>query len=138
MNENGQIMTVTQTIREAELLLPGEPAPEGEEDPRWQAIIEVAEYIPTEPQAVWRFIEKWGAHPQEDLRMAVACCLLEHLLEQHFAEFFPRTRKLALSNPLFADTFVRCWKFGQSEWAGNAREFNGLKQQLETLDRGRR
>jgi hypothetical protein len=39
-----QSMTVRQAILEAEAILPGRAAPEGESDPRWQAIIAVSEF----------------------------------------------------------------------------------------------
>ena len=87
-------MDVREAIRNAERLLPGEPVDEGQ-DPRWQAIITVGEYIETEPEALWSFIRRWGSHPQEDLRDAVAACLLEHLLEYHFALYFPQVEKCA-------------------------------------------
>ena len=44
--------SVQQAIRDAEKLLPGVPAPDGEPDPRWQAIIKVGEYIETEPHVI--------------------------------------------------------------------------------------
>jgi hypothetical protein len=67
-------MGVAEAIREAEALLPGIPTDEGQ-DPRWQAIIEVSEYIWSGPEAaveaVWGFTLRWGVYPQEDLRTAV-------------------------------------------------------------------
>jgi hypothetical protein len=123
-------MSVQDAIRVAEALLPGEPAPEGEKDPRWQAIIAVADFVPTEPEAVWEFVRAWGSHPQEDLRDAIACCLLEHLLEYHCATIFPLVEKLALKDPLFGDMFLRCWKFGQSDEPANAERFDALRQRL--------
>jgi len=119
-------MSVTQIIREAEKLLPGKPSADGDDDPRWLAMIEVASHIEVQPEPVWEFIVKWGVHPQRDLRAAVACCLLEHLLEHHFAAYFPRVRKLVLKEPLFAETFTWCWKFGQSEEPENAEQFDKL------------
>lgn len=77
-------MTVDQAIRDAELVLPGEPVAEGT-DPRWQAIIAVGGFIDTAPEPVWSFIRRWGRSPDADLRDAVATCLLEHLLE-HLAK----------------------------------------------------
>jgi len=71
-------MTVEETIAAAESVLPGEAPPEGEIDPRWQAIVAVGEFIEEEPEAVWSFIVRWGASPDEDLRAAIATCLLEH------------------------------------------------------------
>jgi hypothetical protein len=123
------IMSVHQAIREAEALLPGEPVSDGE-DPRWQAIIEVGEYVGSEPEALWDFIRRWGGHPQEDLRDTVATCLLEHLLECHFAAYFPRVEALALAEPLFGDTFLRCWQFGQSLEPDNVERFEALKSRL--------
>jgi len=121
---------VRAAIKRAEAILPGEPAPEGECDPRWQAIIAIGDYIPTEPEAVWGFIRAWGGHSQEDLRTAVATCLLEHLLGEAFAPTFPRVERLALNDPLFADTFLRCWKLGQADEPSNAARFDALCERL--------
>jgi hypothetical protein len=120
---------VHEVIRNANALLPGEPADEGP-DPRWQAIIAVGEYIESDPEAVWSFIRRWGGHPQEDLRAAVATCLLEHLLEYHFAAYFPQVERAALADALFADTLLRCSQFGQAEEPDNARRFAALRQRL--------
>jgi hypothetical protein len=122
---------VLEAIRRANALLPGEPADEGQ-DPRWQAIIAVGKYIDSDPEAVWSFIRRWGGHSQEDLRAAVATCLLEHLLEHHFAAFFPRVEQTALADSLFGDTFRRCWRFGQAEAPGNAERFEALRERVRT------
>lgn len=124
-------MSVHDVIRQAEGLLPGEPAAEDQTDPRWQAIISVEEYIETEPDAVWEFIRVWGDHPQEDLRLAVATCLLEHLLEYHFAAYFPKVEQLSASSPFFAETFLTCWKFGQTNEPENLVRFDRLVERLE-------
>jgi hypothetical protein len=99
-------------------------------DCRWQALIVVGEFIETQPEKVWQVVRKYGASPDEDMRDAVACVLLEHLLEHHFKAYFPRVEELALANPLFGDTFERCWKFGQSERPANAKRFDALKRRL--------
>src|SRR3954451_1613593 len=112
-------MDVLRAIHEADALLPGEPVAAGI-DPRWQAIIVVGEYIESDPEPVWQFVLRWGAHPQEDLRSAIATCLLEHLLEYHFVAYFPQVERGALEDPMFGDTFQRCWQFGQAEEAGHA------------------
>jgi hypothetical protein len=126
-------MGVAEAIREAEALLPGIPTDEGQ-DPRWQAIIEVGEYIWSGPaealEAVWDFTRRWGAHPQEDLRTAIATCLLEHLLERHFTAFFPRVEESALTDPLFGDTFERCWQLGQALEPGNTERYTALSELL--------
>ena len=41
---------------------------------RWQAIIDVGEYIESGPELIWEFVAHWGTHPQDDLRMAIATC----------------------------------------------------------------
>jgi len=115
-------------------LLPGIAVPEGAEDPRWQAIIEVAGFIDSDPHAVLEFVERWGVHPDLDLRQAVATCALEHLLESHFNTCFPSVERLARSNPLFAETLAMCWRFGDVEVPENAAK---LEQLLKELHRAR-
>ena len=124
-------MGVAEAIRLAEALLPGVPADEGKDD-RWQGIIAVGEFVASEPEAVWGFIRRWGGHPQEDVRAAVAACLLEHLLEHHFGAFFPRVEELAVADRLFGDTFCRCWPFGQAQEPGNAERFLALRERLRS------
>jgi hypothetical protein len=48
-------MTVFDAIAEAESLLHAKPVRKGE-DPRWQAIIKVGEFIKSEPEVIWAFI----------------------------------------------------------------------------------
>ncbi len=120
------MVSLSEAIEKANSLLPGTPGPDGE-DPRWQAILEVGHYIESNPEGVWQFVRRWGGHPQEDLRDAVACCLLEHLLEHHFSLIFPRVAQAAKRDVLFADTFRRCWKVGQSLSPGYSEEFDRLK-----------
>ena len=106
-------MTVHEAIASAEALLPGIAAPEGQVDPRWQAIISVGEFVETEPEAVWSFIARWGASRDSDLRMAVATCLLEHLLESHFDDFIDRVEDASAHSQDFGETVASCWTFGQ-------------------------
>jgi hypothetical protein len=105
------IMTVVQAIRKAERVLPGRKAPEGELDSRWQAIIDVAEHIGQHPDQVWRFARKWGSHANPDLRMAVATCLLEHLLEHHFERLLPLVSEACRQSKRLADAFSSCSEF---------------------------
>jgi hypothetical protein len=120
-------MDVWDAIASAERILPGEAAPEDTRDPRWQAIIAVGNFIQEEPDAIWSFILRWGISADEDLRDAVATCLLEHLLEYHFSRFFSQVEEAVRSNPMLADTFSRCWKFGQAKEEDNAKRFDGLQ-----------
>jgi hypothetical protein len=121
---------VKQAITKAEGLLPGTPSPEGEKDPRWQALIKVGEYIPDHPLEVWHFIEKWGKSRSADVRMAIATCLLEHLLEYHFSEYFPLVKIKCQQSKLFADTFTSCGEFGQTNEKKNSKAFLGLMNEI--------
>jgi hypothetical protein len=118
-------MSVQDAIHTADALLSGN-AQENDND-RWQAIIAVGKYIESEPEPIWEFVRRWGNHPLEDLRVVIATVLLEHLLEFHFELIFPRIEGVAQDDPLFADMFCRCWKFGQSEQPANAQRFDALQ-----------
>jgi len=124
-------MSLEDKIRYANALLPGEPAPDNENDPRWEAMLEIAYHLEGEPEPIWRFIKKWGVHEQDDLRSGIACCLLEHLLEYHFEEYFPRVTELAKENSLFSKTVFFCRKFGKSKLPENAAKLDGLLESLQ-------
>jgi hypothetical protein len=126
-------VSVAHAIRKAERILPGKEAPEDELDPRWQAIIDVAEHIHQHPDEVWRFTRKWGAHANADLRMAVATCLLEHLLEHHFDRLFPLVSEACRQSRRFADTFGMCWELGQSCRRRNRIRFRALRGEVRGL-----
>ena len=119
-------MTVREAIAAAEKILPGHAAPDGVEDPRWQAVIQIGHFVAEEPEAVWPFVLRWGSHEDEDLRAAIATCLLEHLLEYHFDLIFPRVEAAAKSNACFAETTAQCWKFGEAKHPEQAQRFDRL------------
>jgi hypothetical protein len=119
-------MTVQEALATADQLLPGIPAAKGAIDPRWQAIIEVGRFAEQEPEAIWPFVLNWGSHEDEDVRMAIATCLLEHLLEYHFDLLFPRVETAARSNVCFANTTSQCWKFGEAKEPANSARFDRL------------
>lgn len=123
-------MTVTQAIRKAERILPGKEARGDELDPRWQAIIAVGEHIEQHPDEVWGFTRKWGAHANEDLRAAVATCLLEHLLGCHFERIFPLVVEACQKSRRFAWTLSMCWEFGQTCERRNGRRFRALRNEI--------
>jgi len=108
------MVTVQETLAVAEQLFPGRPAPDGTEDARWQAIIQVAMFAEREPEVIWPFVLKWGSHEEEDVRAAIATCLLEDLLQYHFDVLFPLVASAAKSNEFFAKTTAMCWKFGEA------------------------
>lgn len=125
-----------EVISRAESILIHPPARPGSIDPRWLALIEVGDLIEDHPDEVWPFVLRWGSHPDDDIRAAVAACLLEHLLEHHFEAYFPLVQN-AVMDPLFADTFSLCWKFGQAEIPENAERFDRLIRET-ALRRGLR
>jgi hypothetical protein len=127
-------MSAAQAIAEAERVLALPSIRDGEVDQRWQALLEVAEYVASDPETVWPFVRRWGAAEDDDIRAAVATCLLEHLLEHHFDRIFPLVEE-AVRAPLFADTFSLCWKYGQSELPDNAARFDALRAVLATSRR---
>ena len=124
--------TVSEVIAEAENTLRSMhgPAAEGQEDPRWQAVIAVARFIESHPLEVWNFACRWGCSCDEDLRSAIATCALEHLLEHHFELIFPRVRALANESPLFAATVRLCWSFDGDMPRANAAKLRALQESL--------
>lgn len=83
---------------------------------RWQALIAVAEWIPSAPEVVWEVVLEHGESPDDDMRTGVATVLLEHLLEHHFDDYFPRVReRIEAGAPRLADTLGMCWAFGDAK-----------------------
>lgn len=115
-------------------MLPGEVAPEGESDPRWQAIIVVGEFVTTAPEMLWPFTLRWGSHPDDDLRMAIATCVLEHLLEHHFDALIDRVETAATESPEFAYTVLACWTFRWSDESPRAARFRRLQATLRDAE----
>jgi len=119
-------VSVQDVIERANAILPGRAAPEGQRDWRWQCIIDLGEYVESNPEELWTFVKKWGSHPDEDLRAAIATCLLEHLLEHHFDFIFPRVEQQVSVDKRFGETFGMCAKCGQAELPDNALRFDAL------------
>jgi hypothetical protein len=127
------VTDVWDAIARAERILPGQAAAEGQDDPRWQAIIAIADFLREQPDAIWPFILRWGSNTDEDLRSAVATCLLEHLLEYHFNLFFSQVEEAVRSNVLLADTFLKCWKLGQAKEEDNSKLFDRLQAECRKV-----
>jgi hypothetical protein len=123
-------VTVGEAIAEAQQLLPGQAALDGSEDPRWQAITKISDFIPQEPEVIWPFVLEWGSHENDDVRAAIATVLLEHLLEYHFDLLFPRIEIAARSNVWFGKTTGLCWKFGQAKEPARAARFDRLLSEI--------
>ncbi|HEX8323068.1 MAG TPA: hypothetical protein VF595_04065 [Tepidisphaeraceae bacterium] len=128
---------VRRAIVRAESKLPGKLTTDGKNNPRWKAIFDIGTFVETEPEAVWEFVLRWGKNAHVDVRVAVGCCVLEHLLEYHFDLIFPRVRRAALESPRFAHTFNTCWIFGQTALPKNLVRFERLKRQLNNRERKR-
>ena len=105
-------MSVESVIAEANAILPGTPSRHGEADPRWEVIIEVSEFIESNPNEVWAFAKRWASHEQRDLQAAIATCLIEHLLEFDFATFFPLAAVEAKASRSFAQALSLVWVSG--------------------------
>ena len=122
-------MGVREVIKEADALLEHRPW-QRKPDERWPAIVAVGRYVQSNPESVWQFARKWCVSEDKDVRNALATIILEHLLEYHFDAYFDRVEALASENDVFADTFVRCWKFGQAEKPHNAKKFDELRDRI--------
>ncbi|MGD9851868.1 MAG: hypothetical protein AB7T38_11420 [Nitrospirales bacterium] len=133
------MMTVQEAIAHADRVLIHQKASaaEGDKDPRWQAVIAVADFIPTEPEPIWQFVCRWAELQDDDLRNALSTCVLEHILEYHFEKFFPLVKIAVRRNEAIADVFLRCWKFGLSEVPENAVHYEKLRKELKTGRKGK-
>jgi len=103
-----------------------------DEDRRWQAAIQLGEHVESDPEAVWPLAAKWGASDDADTRMAIATCVLEHLLEHHFDLLYARVERLALADRRFADTVSSCWKFGKSAELKKGARLEALQEKLRS------
>ena len=110
-------MTAREAIVAADAILPGSAAPDGQPDFRWRAIIRVGEFVESNPDEVCDFVLRWGSHEDEDLRNAIATCLLEHLLEHHFDRVVPRIEERIRKDAVFRSMCRTCWPFGDAEGA---------------------
>jgi hypothetical protein len=102
-----------------------------DEKVRWNAAVAAGELIAVRPLDVWSIVKKYGSIDNPDLRTAVATCILEHLLEHHFDDFFPLLdREIESGNHLLGETFSQCWKFGQSELPQNSLLWDKLQRNI--------
>lgn len=98
---------------------------------RWGACSLLGWMVESHPKRVWPLVVKWGAVRSADIRSAIACCVLEHLLEYHFKQYFELARRIVeAGNARFADTLSMCWKFGQTEEPNNAKAFDALIERI--------
>ena len=80
---------------------------------RWQAAIVVGESIATHPDAVWQVVLECGEPRDADMRSAIACVLLEHLLESDFDRYFSLLREEVTGGQRWLlDVLSMCHVFG--------------------------
>lgn len=107
-----------------------------DENTRWQAAIALAEQGHCEyaPDLIWPLVVKWGSSEDEDVRAAISTCVLEHILECHFEEYFGKSKEIIeAGNILFLDTFSTCSKFGQTKLPENAARFDKLRGRIPMI-----
>lgn len=97
----------------ADLLLPRRS-----ENVRWGAACRLLgnwEYVRDNPKVVWPLVVKWGSVHSHDIRSAIACCVLEEILQFHFNEYFARCKDIVnRGNRRFAETLAMCWRLGEA------------------------
>lgn len=97
------------------------------ESERWSAAEAAGELLASHPGEVWNLVVAHGVSGNEDVRAAVATCMLEHLLEERFDEYFPLLEsEIRSGKVLLGDTLRRCWKLGLSELPHNAARWDAL------------
>ncbi len=98
-----------------------------DENTRWQAAIALGQYCEDNPELIWSLVVKWGSSADDDVRSAISTCVLEHILEYHFEEYFHKTSEIVQSgNMYFRDTLGGCYKFGQAKLPHNSKRFDQL------------
>ena len=88
-------------------------------DIKWHAFRALGDFVSEHPRQVWPFVIKYGSVFNPDTRQAVACTLLEHLLAEHFDNYWPKVKRIVLAgNRRFWYTLACCWPMGQpkSQW----------------------
>ena len=98
---------------------------------RWQAAIALGELAESDPESAWGLVVSHGSRRLGDVRIAIATCVLEHLLERQFDAFFPRVAATARSSRWFRETFRSCWRMGQAELPRNAKRWQRLLRELD-------
>lgn len=97
------------------------------EGTRWKAAVKLGEFVQDFPDDVWPLVLRYGSSNDENLREAVATCILEHLLEEYFDKFFPELEKqIREGNDNLRKTLKLCWKLGQAELPENAAKLDLL------------
>ena len=104
---------------------------------RWLGAIALGEFAESDPKAIWPLTIKHGSRRHADVRIAIATCVLEHILEYPFEKFFERVANAAKDSASLADTARSCWLMGRSELRRNTERWEKLMTQLEAMHVGR-
>jgi len=98
---------------------------------RWGTLLLVGDFCEAHPDEVWPLVVRWGSVESKDIRIGIACCVLEHLLEHHFQAYFPKAQQiLASGNRRFRLTLQTCWRLGQAEEPANQAAIGDLMAPL--------
>lgn len=98
-----------------------------DENIRWQAAIALGCYCENDPSLIWPLVVKWGSSENDDVRAAISTCVLEHILEYHFEEYFYKLSEIVQSgNIYFRDSLKICYKLGQAKLPHNSKSFDRL------------
>lgn len=107
--------------------------PDRSREVRWAVFHLLGSYAEPSPEEIWPMIVAWGSVKNRGIRAGIACFVLEHVLEHHFAMFFPQVRtSITEGNRLFAYTLACCDKLGQAAQPRNASAFDALVRSLQT------
>src|SRR5690242_12677743 len=98
------------------------------EKDRWAGAADLGEYVFARPEQAWPLVVEFGSSALEDMRAAIATCVLEHILEHHFDTYFPMlVSEIEQSdNHYLADTLSYCSKFGQAREFSRATRWDSL------------
>ena len=90
--------------------------PDSDNNCRWQSLIVISELVEVQPELVWDVVSKFGNSNDKDMRMAIACVLLEHLIDYDFDTYFTKVCELIHKGRYkFIDTLESCSLFKISE-----------------------
>lgn len=99
---------------------------------RWEAASHLADYIEDASSDVWKLVLEHGSSEDEDMRSAIATCVLEHLLEMSFDRYFSLLElEIGKGNRNLMKTLKLCWKFGESERSSNSDRWDELIRKCE-------
>jgi hypothetical protein len=90
---------------------------------RWQALTVIADFVDNRPDAVWTVVKRYGNSDDADLRMGIAVCLLEELLDRKRGTYEQLVfREIAAGRQWFASALRSCWDLGPSSAAKRRRD----------------